>query len=137
MIRHLLSEERGMALGLAIILVVIIGVMAAGLLTCVATDLKTVIEVNRGEQAFELAEAGVEVAKAHLADDPSSSDWSSEELHMDGVGENSVTVTVEHEDGTFEAVSTGQYGETKRRIEATFAIEEGGPKLLSWRELYE
>ena len=137
MIRHLLSEERGMALGLAIILVVIIGVMAAGLLTCVATDLKTVIEVNRGEQAFELAEAGVEVAKAHLADDPSSSDWSSEELYMDGVGENSVTVTVEHEDGTFEAVSTGQYGETKRRIEATFAIEEGGPKLLSWRELYE
>jgi Tfp pilus assembly protein PilX len=138
MIRHLLSEERGMALGLAIIVVVIIGVMGAGLLTFVATDLQVVVEVNRGEQAFELAEAGVEVAKAHLANDSSPADWSSGELHMDGLGEDSVTVTIEHdEDGSFEAVSTGQYGETKRRIEATFSVEDGRPELLSWRELYE
>ena len=137
MTARLRQEERGMVLGLAIIIVVVVGVMGAGLLTFISADLQSVLAVNRGEQALQLAEAGVEVAKAHLADDPSSSDWSSEELHMDGVGENSVTVTVEHEDGTFEAVSTGQYGETKRRIEATFAIEEGGPKLLSWRELYE
>jgi Tfp pilus assembly protein PilX len=136
-IRYLLSEERGIALGLAIIVVVIIGVMAAGLLTFVATDLQAVVEVNRGEQAFELAEAGVEVAKAHLANDSSPADWSSGELHMDGVGENYVTVTVEHVDGSFEAVSTGQYGETKRKIEATFSVEEGRPELLSWRELYE
>jgi type II secretory pathway component PulK len=127
-----------MALGLAIIVVVIIGVMAAGLLTFVATDLQAVVEVNRGEQAFELAEAGVEVAKVHLANDSSLADWSSEELHMEGMGENSVSVTVEHdEDGSFEAVSTGQYGATKRRIEATFSIEDGRPELLSWRELYE
>ena len=135
--RYLPSDERGMALGLAIILVVIIGVMGAGLLTFVATDLQSVVEVNRGEQAFELAEAGIEVAKAHIAENPDPSDWSSGELHMDGVGENSVIVTVERGDGTFEAISTGQYGETKRKIEATFAIEDGGPKLLSWRELYE
>src|SRR5215210_6873781 len=69
MIETLLREERGMALGLAIIVVVIVGVMGAGLLTFVATDLQAVMEVNRGEQAFELAEAGVEVAKAHLAND--------------------------------------------------------------------
>ncbi|HJQ28549.1 MAG TPA: hypothetical protein VJ827_04370 [Rubrobacter sp.] len=136
-IRHLLRGERGMALGLAIIMVVLIGVMGAGLLTLVSTDLKAVVEVNRGEQAFEMAEAGVEVAKAHLAEDPGPSDWSSGELHMEGLGENSVTVTVEHDDGAFEAVSTGQYGETKRKIEATFAVEDGGPKLLGWRELYE
>jgi hypothetical protein len=137
MIRHLPSGERGMALGLAIILVAIIGVMGAGLLTFVATDLQSVVEVNRGEQAFELAEAGIEAAKAHLAENPGPSDWSSGELHMDGMGENSVTVTVEHDDGAFEAVSTGQYGETKRKIEATFSVEDGTPKLLSWRELYE
>jgi len=47
-----------MALGLAIIVVVIVGVMGAGLLTLVSTDLQAVIAVNRGEQAFELAEAG-------------------------------------------------------------------------------
>ena len=138
MIWRLLREERGMALGLAIIMVVIVGVMGAGLLTFVATDLEAVVAVNRGEQAFELAEAGIEVAKAHLANDSSPADWSSEELHMAGMGEGSVTVTVEYdESGSFEAVSTGEYRETSRKIEATFSVEEGTPKLLSWRELYE
>jgi hypothetical protein len=113
-------------------------VMGAGLLTFVATDLEAVVAVNRGEQAFELVEAGVEVAKAHLANDSSPADWSSEELHMAGMGEGSVTVTVEYdESGSFEAVSTGEYRETSRKIEATFSVEEGTPKLLSWRELYE
>jgi Tfp pilus assembly protein PilX len=139
MIRRLLPEERGMALALAIIVVVIVGVMGAGLLTFVATDLQAVVAVNRGEQAFELAEAGIEVAKAHLANDSSLADWSSDELHMAGMVEGSVTVTIEYdaESGTFEAVSTGDYRETSRKIEATFSIEEGKPKLLSWRELYE
>src|SRR5215216_7466636 len=100
MIRRLLPEERGMALGLAIIVVVIVGVMGAGLLTFVATDLEAVVAVNRGEQAFELAEAGIEVAKAHLANDPNQADWSSGELAMTGVAEGSVIVTVEHDDET-------------------------------------
>ena len=139
MIRRLLREERGMALGLAVIVVVIVGVMGAGLLTFVATDLEAVVAVNRGEQAFELAEAGIEVAKAHLASDSSPADWSSDELHMAGMVEGSVIVTIEYnaESETFEAISTGQYRKTSRKIEATFSIEEGKPKLLSWRELYE
>ena len=139
MIRRLLPEERGMALGLAIIVVVIVGVMGAGLLTFVATDLEAVVAVNKGEQAFELAEAGIEVAKAHLANDSSPADWSSEELHMAGMVEGYVTVTIEYdaESQSFEAVSTGVYRETNRKLEATFSIEEGKPKLLSWRELYE
>jgi hypothetical protein len=115
----------------------VIGVMGAGLLTFVSADLQAVVAVNRGEQAFQLAEAGVEVAKSHLADDPSSSDWSSGELHLDGVADNSVSVTVEHVAGSFEVVSTGRYGETKRKIEAVFLIEDGKPRLLGWRELYE
>lgn len=134
---NLLREERGMALGLAIIVVVLVGVLATGLLTLVATDLQAVVEANRGEQAFELAEAGIEVAKAHLANAPSAADWTSGELHMDGIGENTVSVTVKHEEGIFKAVSTGQDGQTKRKIEATFSIEDGRPKLLGWRELYE
>src|SRR3712207_3799384 len=131
MIRHFLPEERGMALGLAIIVVVIVGVMGAGLLTLVATDLEAVLAVNRGGQAFELAEAGIEVAKAHLANDSSPADWSSEELHMAGMGEGSVTVSVEYgdESGSFEAVSTGEYRKTSRKIEATFSVEDGTPKL--------
>ena len=133
----LMREERGMVLGLAIIVVVVIGVVAAGLLTLVSADIQAVLAVNRGEQAFQLAEAGVEVAKAHLADDPGPSDWSSGELHVDGVDDNSVSVTVEHGAGTFEVVSTGRYGETKRKIEAIFTVEDGEPRLLGWRELYE
>jgi type II secretory pathway component PulK len=139
MIQRLLTEQRGMALGLAIIVVVIVGVMGAGLMTLVATDLEAVLAVNRGEQALELAEAGIEVAKAHLANDPSPSDWSSGELHLVSMDEGSVTVSIEYdtESGTFQAISTGQYRETSRKIEATFSIEEAEPKLLSWRELYE
>jgi type II secretory pathway component PulK len=135
----LLRDERGMALGFAIIVVVIVGVMGAGLLTFGATDLEAVAEANRGEQAFELAEAGIEVAKAHLADDPNPAAWSSGELAMTGVAEGSVTVTLEHDDetGSFEAISTGEYSETRRKIEAIFSVKEGKPKLLSWRELYE
>ena len=134
---HLMREERGMVLGLAIIIVVVIGVMAAGLLTFVSADLQAVVAVNRGEQAFQLAEAGIEVAKAHLANHPSPTDWSSGELRLDGVDDNSVSVTVEHVPGTFEVVSTGRYGETKRKIEAVFLLEDGKPRLLGWRELYE
>jgi type II secretory pathway component PulK len=137
MIFHLMREERGMVLGLAIIIVVVIGVMGAGLLTFVSADLQAVVTVNRGEQAFQLAEAGVEVARAHLAGDPSPSDWSSGELHMEGVEDNSVSVTVEHVAGSVEVISTGRYGETKRKIEAVFTIEDGKPRLLGWRELYE
>ena len=139
MIRRLLREEGGMALGLAVIVVVIVGVMGAGLLTFVATDLQAVVAVNRGEQAFELAEAGIEVAKAHLANDASQADWSSGELHMASMVEGSVTVTVEYDadSNSFEAVSIGQYRETNRKLEATFSVEDGAPKLLSWRELYE
>ena len=134
----LLREEKGMALGFAIIVVVIVGVMGAGLLTFVATDLEAVAEINRGEQAFELAEAGIEVAKAHLANDPHPADWSSDVLTMTGMPDGSVTVTIEHdESGFFEAISTGEYRETRRKIEATFAVKEGKPELLSWRELYE
>jgi type II secretory pathway component PulK len=128
-----------MVLGLAIIVVVVVGVMGAGLLTFVSTDLQAVVAVNKGEQAFELAEAGVEVAKAHLANDPRPANWTSGELHLDGMGENSVSATIEHddEDGSFEVVSTGQYGQTKRKIEATFYVQDGRPELLGWRELYE
>ena len=133
------GREEGIALGLAVIMVVLVGVLAAGLLASVAADLEGVVEVDRGRQASELAEAGIEVAKAHLADDPDASDWSSGELAMEGLGENTVVVVVERDEGRslFVATSTGEYGGTRRRIEAVFSVEEGGPELVGWRELYE
>jgi hypothetical protein len=58
---------------------------------------------------------------------------------MASMVEGSVAVTVEYDadSNSFEAVSIGQYRETNRKLEATFSVEDGAPKLLSWRELYE
>ena len=136
--RRVVEDESGMVLGLAVIMVALIGVMGTGLLTLVVTDLHATIEANRGQRAFEMAEAGIEVASARLAEDPTG--WSSGELRMAGVDEGVVAVTVERrdeEDPYFVATSTGRYGSARRKIEATFSVADGEPKLLSWRELYE
>lgn len=69
MFRRLTKEESGLALPLAIGVMVIVGVMGAGLLVFVNRDLESVIEVNRGQKAFEIAEAGVVSAKRHLLSD--------------------------------------------------------------------
>ena len=137
MVGRLSEDEAGVALGLAIVMVVVIGVMGAGLLTPIIADLQGMAEANRGQQAFEMAEAGIEVAKARLAESPDLAEWSSGELRME---EGSVVVFVERrdpEDARFTATSTGQYGGARRKIEATFHLADGEPRLLTWREVYE
>jgi uncharacterized iron-regulated membrane protein len=137
---RLLREESGAVLGLAIVLVVLIGVMGAGLLTLVVSDLQATLEANQEQRAFEMAEAGIEVAKARLAEDPGLSVWSSGELRMESVEGGTAAVTVERGggDGTrYVATSTGEYAGARRRIEATLSVAGGEPQLLGWRELYE
>lgn len=65
--RRFLHDESGMTMALTVIMIVLIGVMGAGLLVFVNRDLESVIEVNRGQLAQEAADAGVESAKRHLA----------------------------------------------------------------------
>src|SRR5215204_5745009 len=65
--RRLLKDESGMTMGLAVIMIVLLGVMGAGLLTFVSRDLNTVVEENRGQRAFEVADAGIGVAKRQLS----------------------------------------------------------------------
>ncbi len=84
-----------------------------------------------------MAEAGIEVAKARLAEDPTLSSWSSGELSLEG---GSVVVVVERQDAgeqRYVAVSTGSYGDGRREIEARFSTSDGEPALISWRELRE
>lgn len=88
MVSRFIRDESGIALGLAVIMIVLIGVMGAGLLVFVRNDLEAVIEVNQGQRALEMANVGVEAAKKHLAtvdarpqnynDDPldGDSEWS-------------------------------------------------------------
>lgn len=67
--RRLAEQEAGIALPLAVMMIVIIGVMGAGLLVFVTTDLGGVIESNQGQKAFNLADAGVQAGKSHLMAD--------------------------------------------------------------------
>jgi hypothetical protein len=62
-----LKDESGMTLGLAMMMIVLIGVMGAGLLTFASRDLNTVLEDNRAQRAFEVADAGVGAAGRQLA----------------------------------------------------------------------
>jgi hypothetical protein len=66
-LRGLLRDESGMTMALAIMMILIMSVMGAGLLTFVTRDLNTVLEVNRGQRAFEAADAGVGAAGRQLA----------------------------------------------------------------------
>jgi hypothetical protein len=67
--RRLVRDESGMTMGLAIIMIVLIGVMGAGLLTFVSRDLNTVVEENRGQRAFGMSDAGVQAAQRQLLSD--------------------------------------------------------------------
>lgn len=107
MLKRFLEEERGVAMALAIGVMVIVGVMGAGLLVFVQNDLNTVVEVNQGQIALETADAGVKAARSHLAgvasparydgsgtdDDPWSEANGGVNLDFDG---NPVRVTIEY-----------------------------------------
>jgi hypothetical protein len=69
MLERFRRDETGMALGLAVIMIVLIGVMGAGLLVFVRNDLDAVVEVNQGHRAMDLADAGTQAAKAQLLAD--------------------------------------------------------------------
>jgi hypothetical protein len=62
-------DETGVAMGLTVIMIVLIGVMGAGLLTFVRNDLETVVGVNDGQRALDIADAGAQAAKAQLLAD--------------------------------------------------------------------
>jgi hypothetical protein len=139
--RRFLRDESGMTMALAIITMALIGVMGAGLLAFVQRDLESVVEENQGQRAFEMAETGVQLAKEQLKDDSVPShynggvdaadiQWARSRSGMtltdlDGsmATSDAVNVTIEYRPGsvdTFVVVSTGTYGNAKRKIEAVF-----------------
>src|SRR5215216_5115796 len=65
--RRFVDDESGMTMALSVIMIALIGVMGAGLLTFVSRDLNTVLEANQGQQAQEMADAGIAAAKRHLS----------------------------------------------------------------------
>lgn len=146
-----IGEESGIALPLAIMVMVLVGVMGAGLLTFVMTDLDSVVTTNQGQRAFEMADSGVAVAKRQLLEDSDATkydDTPSDNLRwastnpsdvtqggvtLNDLDENDTTadsVLVEIEsldspDNSFKVTSTGRYGDAKRKIEAVFSVPSG------------
>ena len=147
MFQRLARDESGMTMGLAIMMILLISVMGAGLLTFVSRDLNSVIEENRGQRAFELADAGIEAAKRQLASEVVTGDYDGEAPDiqwsllnggltledLDDLGTTDrVNVTIDYitADKDFRVVSTGTYGDpprqAKRRIEAIFGAPDLG-----------
>ncbi len=112
MILRLRRDESGVALALAVIVVVLVGVLAAGFLAVVRSDLLSTISANQGQRAFDLADAGAQVAAAQLRSNPNpghydastsdNTDWSyvlpdgvptGKTLVLDG---GSATVTIQY-----------------------------------------
>ncbi len=69
MLERFVKDQSGMALGLAVVMIVLIGVMGAGLLVFVQSDLEAVVEVNQGRKALEVADAGAQAARVRLTRD--------------------------------------------------------------------
>src|SRR5215216_6337363 len=69
MLERLAKGESGVVMVLVVILVVLIGVMGAGLLVFVRSDLEAVVKVNQGRRALNLADAGVQAARRQLRSD--------------------------------------------------------------------
>ena len=158
--RRFVNDESGMTMALAMMMILLIGVMGAGILTFVRSDLNTVTEENRGQRAFEVADAGIEAAKRQLASnvvrteyDGAGTDdiqWSYindgltlNDLDETGTTSDSVNVTIRYRSATddFRVISTGTYGDppqqSMRRIEAIFkGIAAGGGGEIIGHPLY-
>lgn len=114
---RLIREESGMTMALALMVMVLVGVMGAGLLVFVQNDLRSVVESNQGQKAFNLADAGAQAGKAHLMTDADAihydgatdlaasppnteSPWSyagvGKTFNLDGIAGNSTTVKIQY-----------------------------------------
>ena len=96
-------DESGVALGLAVIVVVLIGVLAAGLLGTLRSDLEATTQANRGQRALHLADAGAQAAAAQLRAD-------ADPTHYDADGSDNTRWAYVSPDG-------GPPGETLARTE--------------------
>ena len=169
MLNRFVRDESGIALGLAVIMILLIGVMGAGLLVFVRNDLEAVVEVNQGQKAFEIADSGVQVAKqqiranktpshydvdgmspiffaagCNIGGEDETSNWSPEDGGVSrdfAGGQFNVTIRWLSQDPSvdsrcaapetnsspppsvdyFKVVSTGTYGNAKRKVEAIYS----------------
>lgn len=148
MMVRFVREEAGMTMGLVVIMLVLIGVMGAGLLTFVSTDLNTVVEVNQGQRAFEMADAGIQAARKQIRDRDSNPsrydgagaddlDWAKDDGKRLSMSDDEVYVRIRSNTpsaGYFTVTSTGEARDARRRVEAVFysTASLGGGGIPAW-----
>lgn len=128
----------------------LIGVMGAGLLTFVAANLDAVVEVNQGQRAFEMADAGIRIAELQLVSEStpdhydggandvqwslSQSGVTLNELDESAATTDSTTVTIGYASsaGHFRVVSDGRYGDARRKVEAIFETAGGSNGIRAY-----
>lgn len=143
-----------MTMALAVIMIALFSVMGAGLLVFATSDLGIVVDANRGQRAFEMADAGAHAAKRQLEanssfaaynGDADDLQWSATKSNTDpncsGLGgygvclnnldgdattDDAVLVTIRSfAGGGFRIIATGKYGSARRKVEATLQQEDG------------
>jgi hypothetical protein len=75
-----LRDEAGMTLGLTIMVVVVLGVLGAGLLVLVQSQLAATAQSYGGQRALALADTGVQAAKRELLTAPHRSSYDGENV---------------------------------------------------------
>jgi len=106
---------------------VLVGVMAAGQLTFVATNLEGLVEVSRGRTGLRAGRDWYRGREDASGGPPGPLRLVLRKLSLQEVGGNAVTVEHDDEESSFKVTLTGEYGGTKRRIVAVFSIAGGWP----------
>lgn len=127
MVKKLIRDESGIALGLAVIMIVLIGVMGAGLLVFVRNDLEAVIEVNNGQKALDIADSGIQVARQQIQGDKTPAHYDVEEASLCNTDENDPDDSTDNSNDTQRSPSTenwspGAGGQTRNFADGKFTV---------------
>lgn len=122
----LISGEKGLALPLVIIVMVVLFILGTALLQYATTEAVQVAQSEKRMQAYYLARSGAEAMAEHLIEDPS---LVSQYIGETGVGSipnsgGDFTVLVEEDaDGNIRIVSTGSVDDSNERLVLTLQLE--------------
>jgi hypothetical protein len=126
---HILRNEKGMALPLVLIVMVVLFILGVALLQYATTEAVQVSRSEKSMQAYYLARSGAEAMAEHLINNPSAV---SQYLNKTGTGSVpdsggsfSVQVT-EDADGNIRIESTGSVEDVSERLILTLALKDPG-----------
>lgn len=126
--RGAFHDESGVALGLAVMVVVVVGIMGAGLLVFVRNDLASVVRANQGQSAFYAADAGAEAAKRELLGDASPASYDTDDASgaCNSPLDADAPISSEWADGAVRSFEGGEFAASIRWLGAGCGFPSGG-----------